>query len=154
MGKGQDRGREFRGTTYIYMYVVNTVTINGSITFKTCDYVAHLKFIYINYTSKQKQKTTPMGKKKTLNSKKNNSYSEASQNFTREPSEHVKNFKDSSLLPKFQHAHSSNCPRINTIAANGGFLFFYNSQTAFIWSKSGSVYTIPPRRPYNNLNSS
>ena len=42
-----------------------------------------------------------MGKKKTLNSKKNNSFSEASQNFTREPSEHVKNFKDSSLLQKF-----------------------------------------------------
>ena len=67
-----------------------------------------------------------MGKKKTLNSKKNNSYSEASQNFTREPSEHVKTFKDSSLLPKFQHAHPSNCPRINTIAANWGFLFFVN----------------------------
>ena len=29
-GKGQDRGREFRGTTYI-----NTITINGSIIFKS-----------------------------------------------------------------------------------------------------------------------
>lgn len=42
-----------------------------------------------------------MGENKTLNSNKNNSFSEASQNFTREPSEHVKNFKDSSLLQKF-----------------------------------------------------
>ena len=48
------------------MYVVNTVTINGSITFKTCDYVAHLKFIYYQLYLKTKTKNHSNGEKENF----------------------------------------------------------------------------------------